>query len=727
MERKLRQVTDNIHGTVYLSDIESRMISTPFFYRLHDIYQSSTVYMTFPSNRTKRYEHCLGTMELAGQMFFSSVTNTSKEMRHRFIDELYKQFTIITGAFKSRTDNPFYFSNTGEVLSKALPKSVFADTERLKTHISKGMSNGAISDIALSHQSVCFFDLLGEQTKPSGDGYGGADAAFLYAFLYQCALQAVRIAALFHDIGHPPYSHIIEETLVELYEDCNPHGDKQLGFVEEKAACLRNMLEPFIGNHEPPDLLLKSTKTIDAALHEQIGLKMLQSAFQRIFGTLLQEATDKSPSLFFKMTRSLYYITVIELTFAILLEQNPLCTALHRMIDGPIDSDRLDYIVRDSENSGIDWGRIPYKRIVCSAMLTSTPEGQFTVAFPEKMTDDLDDVLVTRYKVFTRINYHHRSTKTAHLLQKAVSTLARDYLCTSEDNECICADICDLWMALGATLGKREEENKAAKWNDSWLISVLHSALIKLSDDGSCEALEADDRPGRTSADIRRLQNLLEEVLLNRKHYYALLKRQKDAKDFIEKILTQAGLTNERLEKLLQREYQKLLSKTGEDAQEAQESLYRIGRLMDSILPRADFEELEIYFLGEDCEECIVHILEEEQQSGTISDFIVSTNVARSKLGISDELCDRIYLYAPDGKVYPYDINGTLFPLLQAHRMASLWLNVYVSLPNSERTTGILTKLSKKIQCHIGNEFASEFSKLFPSFFKDDSSNPRAC
>lgn len=38
MENKMRQVTDNIHGTIYLSALESELISTPYFYRLHDIY-----------------------------------------------------------------------------------------------------------------------------------------------------------------------------------------------------------------------------------------------------------------------------------------------------------------------------------------------------------------------------------------------------------------------------------------------------------------------------------------------------------------------------------------------------------------------------------------------------------------------------------------------------------------------------------------------------------------
>lgn len=82
MENKMRQVTDNIHGTIYLSALESELISTPYFYRLHDIYQSSTVYMTFPSNRTKRYEHSLGTMELASSMLFSSISNADQSTRN---------------------------------------------------------------------------------------------------------------------------------------------------------------------------------------------------------------------------------------------------------------------------------------------------------------------------------------------------------------------------------------------------------------------------------------------------------------------------------------------------------------------------------------------------------------------------------------------------------------------------------------------------------------------
>ncbi len=78
---KLRNITDNIHGTIHLSEYEYIMTSTPFFYRLHDVYQSSTVYMTFPANRTKRYEHSLGTMHISGTMLHAALSNADNETR----------------------------------------------------------------------------------------------------------------------------------------------------------------------------------------------------------------------------------------------------------------------------------------------------------------------------------------------------------------------------------------------------------------------------------------------------------------------------------------------------------------------------------------------------------------------------------------------------------------------------------------------------------------------
>ena len=67
-------ISDSIHGLTQLSEYEKKIIASVGFNRLHDVYQNSTVYLTYPSNRTKRFEHSIGTMGLCSKMFYNSVS-----------------------------------------------------------------------------------------------------------------------------------------------------------------------------------------------------------------------------------------------------------------------------------------------------------------------------------------------------------------------------------------------------------------------------------------------------------------------------------------------------------------------------------------------------------------------------------------------------------------------------------------------------------------------------
>ena len=78
MNEDVTKITDVIHGTIYLSEIEKEIISTPLFNRLHYVSQTSTVYLTYPSNNSKRFDHCIGTMKLCGDIFYYSVKNAKK-------------------------------------------------------------------------------------------------------------------------------------------------------------------------------------------------------------------------------------------------------------------------------------------------------------------------------------------------------------------------------------------------------------------------------------------------------------------------------------------------------------------------------------------------------------------------------------------------------------------------------------------------------------------------
>ena len=87
-KEKISLIGDTVHGTIQISKIEKEIISSSIFNRLHDISQNSTAYLTFPSNRTKRFEHSVGTMYLAGQMFYYCIMNAEEEDRNRFFSML---------------------------------------------------------------------------------------------------------------------------------------------------------------------------------------------------------------------------------------------------------------------------------------------------------------------------------------------------------------------------------------------------------------------------------------------------------------------------------------------------------------------------------------------------------------------------------------------------------------------------------------------------------------
>ncbi len=60
------EISDPVHGYVYLSEVERDIIDTYVFQRLRRIRQLSGAHLTYPSAQHSRFEHSLGTMHVAG-------------------------------------------------------------------------------------------------------------------------------------------------------------------------------------------------------------------------------------------------------------------------------------------------------------------------------------------------------------------------------------------------------------------------------------------------------------------------------------------------------------------------------------------------------------------------------------------------------------------------------------------------------------------------------------
>lgn len=708
MQNKVWQVTDGVHGTIYISKIEHLMMSTPFFYRLHDVYQSSTVYMTYPSNRTKRYEHSLGTMELAGQMFYACITNASINDQKKLLEGIQDLFEQILHKMEDRSEfaRVQLYKGKADALNNLIPPSICNKAAVLDL-IRKTQDKKPLTDQALCKQEVGFVDLLTSDDKSPIDTIG------LYSFLYQCLLESLRVAALFHDIGHPPFSHIIEFTLKRLYDQDGKN------YIKDKHTKLKKCLEAYVNCSAVKGLLLDlcghSGAITDPALHEQIGSHILYHAFSGVLSKQVEVLGSKRECTESDSLWAVYLIMVLEFTFGILMEKTPLLAALHRIIDGPVDADRLDYIVRDSLNAGVNWGRVSYSRLISSTKFVYMDE-ELRIAFPEKVCDDLDDMFTNRYKIFQRINYHHKSVKTSELMQRAVQLLAEDYLVSAYGNE-IAPDIHKLWSSLGEGFGQNATENQISQWTDSWLISVLSQALTILGDAGTRRKL-VNPKIGRTYDLLDKLYRMLEEVQLNRKRYFPLLKRQRDALYLRDEIVKRAGIQQEAIDMLSMFEYDRLLKQTDNDADAARESLFRIELLQDKILRVADFSLLDMFFHGEEtCIDMIQSVLDDAQSKSVIGDYFLWPNTGFKKLGVSSDT--EVFLFRHGKDAYEYDKDTSLFPKLRAQKSGCLWMYAYVSLP--EQTDAEIERTLEQLLTSIANRIGDNIRAVLNSLLDFES------
>ena len=705
MGKKLQQVTDNIHGTIYLSNLESELISTPYFYRLHDIYQSSTVYMTFPSNRTKRYEHSLGTMELASTMLYTSVLNADTNTKNKLFEKLEEYYEQIYDLAICDYDNQVapYFKTNKDLLGDFFSEnSDILTKNKINESIENALNAGCFSDSALD-----YFQFYPMQSNNSSKNF----------FLYRCLLQAIRIIALFHDVGHPPYSHIIEDVLNDLLKDIiNNSNGKDAEKVNDFKKCMRNYSNKIKTQTLFSELSLPDT---NSALHERIGLSFLQSTINDVIPEVIKDILLSNRHSNCKIASILYYILTVEFAFSMLVERDIFFKSFHKIVDGILDADRLDYITRDSLNSGVDWGKIPYKRLINSAKLYYLTESDnkeidenkrpFVIAFPQKVSDDIEDLLLTRYKIFARINFHHRCLKTATALKSSVKILSDDYLTSSDDSKCINADINMLWTSLGLNAGDRRK--RVILWNDSWLISTLYRALINLN--------------GKKTEQAKLLKENLEEILLNKKRFYSLLKRKKDNQELLNKIFEFANINSENLLSLYRKEEEKLSNSKNDiitndnifnlPKADALDSLNRI----EEIIADGDIEVLNRFIPTSEkgINDIVSESLEKLKKQGNLSDYGIIVNSDRKKTGLPrhKDLLDEIYLYN-DHEYYTFDEYNSLKQQIDAIYKNIPWLYIYIAPGKqgtniNDLTEIVLNEIAKNIALYI----KKRFDELFPN------------
>ena len=273
-----KTITDPLYGNIQLTKLESAIVSTPAFQRLHNVKQLGLGHLVFPSAAYSRFSHSVGASVNADRILTAIQANSSRK---------------------------------------------FDDKER----------------------------------------------------------QCFRIAALFHDLGHYPFSHTTEHAVKRFYRD----GLYKAVPIDDRQALL-------------PITELEPVKTTPTYLgHEDVGkLVFLED------GDISAAFTECSIGVTKKDVEEVY-----------------LDARLSTIISSDLDCDRMDYLKRTSLHSGAPYGAVDVDFLISKASI----DVNGTFCLSHKATRAADHLLMSRFYDFMQIPYHKTVASLEWSLEESVLSL----------------------------------------------------------------------------------------------------------------------------------------------------------------------------------------------------------------------------------------------------------------------------------------------------------------
>ena len=168
--------------------------------------------------------------------------------------------------------------------------------------------------------------------------------------------QLIRFAALLHDIGHAPFSHASEELLPS-----QPSTNKKYVHEDYSAEIIRHKLNDVIQNHPA---------------NENMGLTANEIA------SFIDGTSRNRRVLFWS-----------------------------ELIDGQMDADRMDYLLRDSYHLGVQYGRYDLDRIITTSTAVgmrpeSSDQEECRLAVAKGGWHAAVGLILARYFMFTQVYFH---------------------------------------------------------------------------------------------------------------------------------------------------------------------------------------------------------------------------------------------------------------------------------------------------------------------------------
>jgi len=242
--------------------------------------------------------------------------------------------------------------------------------------------------------------------------------------------QVLRLAALSHDLGHPPLSHSSERALPAL---------SRLGLPAWAVASAAKATAPQAGGrakapgddpprrakHEDYSRAILLAEPLAGILRERFGVSALEVV------SLLGRTAPECEGAFVHGG----------VDYAPLLAQ---------MVSSELDADRMDYLLRDSKFSGVSYGSYDLEWLLRN-LGHGVSDGKAYLAIDRRAVFAFEDFLLARYQMFIAVYFHRSSVAYDALLHRYYERCAEAFSVPTSLEDFYACDDLQLYTALRAS------------------------------------------------------------------------------------------------------------------------------------------------------------------------------------------------------------------------------------------------------------------------------------
>ncbi len=261
-------------------------------------------------------------------------------------------------------------------------------------------------------------------------------------------MQVTRLASLLHDVGHGAFSHMLPHVNVSgssflptLKMVLNKPTLWNLSSTNDDPIT-QGLKEHFKGSEGSPiEHEALSVLIIKRIFHLLANGNAKHSGQDLLLGVSAHTwAQDVSSMLIGSIPVTNHFLTCAEALVGDKLKTLPrldeesatlnnigpdLKIILSSLVTGTIDADRMDYLMRDCQSCGVNYGVFDDVGLI-SALSIVCEKSHLKLGLNAKRTNTLDDYLWSRYQMFKQIYCHKTHNAYNVLLELAMNDLAAD-------------------------------------------------------------------------------------------------------------------------------------------------------------------------------------------------------------------------------------------------------------------------------------------------------------